>query len=211
MKAIIVTGGNPPSKELLQRYIKGNEIIIGVDKGIESLYNYEIKPNYILGDFDSAKIEIVNYFKKSNVDTEEFNPEKDYTDTHLGIKKAISKGANEILLFGATGTRVDHFLGNIGLLLMANEENVNIQIIDDKNRVFLINKPTTIKGSFGETISFHALSSVVSNLTITGAKYELYGYDMKFLEPRAICNEFLNSDIKISFDSGIIMVIFPLD
>ncbi|NLK93802.1 MAG: thiamine diphosphokinase [Clostridiales bacterium] len=212
MRAIIVTGGNPPSKELLNRFInKDTDIIIGVDKGCEALYKYNIKPTFILGDFDSASKETVEYFANNKIKIERFSPEKDYTDTHLGIKKALEEGAKEILLFGATGTRIDHTLGNIGLMLMAKENNINIEIIDDHNRAFLVNKQAVLKGKYGEVISFHALSSVVKNFTISGGKYDLEGYDMKFLEPRAICNEFLDGDINISFDSGVIMVIYPLD
>ena len=50
MKAIIVTGGNKPSKKLLNSYIKSGDLIIGADKGSEYLYDYEIMPNIILGD-----------------------------------------------------------------------------------------------------------------------------------------------------------------
>jgi thiamine pyrophosphokinase len=211
MRAIVVSGGYKPSKELLLSYIKKEDIIIGVDKGCDCLYNYGIKPNIILGDFDSAKKEVVESFKANGSEIITFNAEKDYTDTDLGYEKAKEQGADEILLFGVTGSRVDHMLGNVGILLKALKEKVKTEIIDEHNRIFLIDKEISLKGKYGETISFHALSEVVKNINIRGAKYKLVNYDMTLLEPRAICNEFLNSDITISFDSGIIMVIFPVD
>ncbi|WP_143314861.1 thiamine diphosphokinase [Clostridium sp. HBUAS56017] len=211
MRAIVVSGGYKPSKELLFSYLKEEDIIIGVDKGCNCLYDYGIKPDIILGDFDSAKKEVIESFKIGGSKVLTFNPEKDYTDTDLGYEKAKEEGADEILLFGATGSRVDHMLGNVGILLKALREKIKVEIIDDYNRIFLIDKETSIKGSYGDTISFHALSDTVKNVNIRDAKYKLTNYDITLLEPRAICNEFLNSDIKISFDSGIIMVIFPLD
>ena len=48
-------------------------------------------------------------------------------------------------------------------------------------------------------------------LNIIGGKYKLKDYDMKLLEPRAICNEFLDEDIRITFESGLILVNFPKD
>lgn len=209
MRAIVVSGGEAPSKELLLKYIKEDDYIIGVDKGCNVLYEYNITPNVILGDFDSADNKYIEYFISNGIERFRFPKEKDYTDTHLGYLKAKEEGADEILFFGATGNRIDHTLGNYGILLMALKDNIYTEIIDNNNRVFLINKKTTFKGEKGEIISFHAMSDVVKNINIVGAKYELESYNMTLLEPRAICNEFLDNDITISFDDGIIMVIFP--
>ncbi len=38
---------------------------------------------------------------------------KDDTDTEYAIQEAIRRGAMEIVVIGATGTRSDHVLGNI--------------------------------------------------------------------------------------------------
>ena len=62
-----------------------------------------------------------------------------------------------------------------------------------------------------KNFQFHAISDTVKNLSIKGARYKLNNYDMSLLEPRAICNEFIDKDIEISFDSGIILVILPKD
>lgn len=212
MRAIIVTGGNPPSEKLLKSYIKENDIIIGVDSGCNILYKLNIIPNLILGDFDSINKEVLKYFLENRVNVEKYNSEKDYTDTDLGYRKAkeIFK-ANEILMFGATGSRLDHTLGNIGILLRALKDKVKMQIIDDNNRMYIVNKSSIIKKEDGKVISFHALSEVVKNFTIRSGKYDLTSYDMTLLEPRAICNEFLDDDINITFDSGIILVMYTRD
>lgn len=211
MRAIIISGGKAPSKELLLSYIKEDDFLIGVDKGCNAFYEYNIVPDLIVGDFDSAKKEYIEALIKKGVKAEKYNPEKDYTDTHLGYIKAKENRADEIIMFGVTGTRLDHTLANLGILFIALKDKIKLEIIDDNNRIFLIDKKTTFKGKEGELISFHALSDVVKNINISGAKYELKNYDMTLLEPRAICNEFLNKDITISFDEGIIMVIFPQD
>lgn len=209
MRAIIVSGGTKPSKELLLSYIKEGDYIIGVDKGCNCLYEYNIKPNLILGDFDSAKKEVVDYFYKNNVKTLRYNSDKDYTDTDLGYIKAKEAGATEIIFFAVTGSRIDHMLANVGVLLKALKENIKAKIVDDNNEIFLIKEKAIFKGESGSTISFHALSDEVTNLHINGARYELHDYNMTLLEPRAICNEFIDKDIEVSFDKGIIMVIYP--
>lgn len=102
-------------------------------------------------------------------------------------------------------------LGNLGLFRNSIIDKVHLEIIDDNNRMFVVNKEATFKGSYGETISFHSLSDEVKKLNIIGGKYKLKDYDMKLLEPRAICNEFLDKDIRITFESGLILVNFPKD
>lgn len=212
MRAIIVSGGNKPSEKLLKSYINHEDIIIGIDKGCNALFDYNIKPDLILGDFDSIKKEVLDYFKKSDVTIEKYKPEKDYTDTDLGYRKAKEIfNADEILLFGATGSRIDHTLGNIGILFKALKDNIKMEIIDDNNRIYLVNKNSIIKKEEGKVISFHALSDIVKKFTIKNAKYNLTNYDMTILKPRAICNEFLDDDIEISFDSGIILVMYSID
>lgn len=212
MRVIIVTGGTAPSENLLKSYINEDDVIIGVDKGCNTLYKFNIIPNLMLGDFDSIDDKAMNYFKEKMVTIEKFNPEKDYTDTHLAYNKAKDIfNADEIIMFGATGTRIDHMLGNIGLLLNGLEDNINLQIVDDNNKMFVVNKETIIKKEINKVISFHALSDNVENFNINGGKYKLENYNMKLLEPRAICNEFLEDDIKISFDSGVILVLYSND
>ncbi|MDO5038164.1 thiamine diphosphokinase [Clostridium sp.] len=212
MRAIIVTGGNEPSYELLNSYIKESDIIIGVDKGCNILKKYEIIPNMILGDFDSIDKAAIQYFKNRNVLIEKFNPEKDYTDTHLAYNKAKDIfNVDEMIMFGATGTRLDHTLGNIGLMINALNDNIKLEIVDENNKIFAVNKSTVIKREEGKVISFHALCDEVKNFNITGGKYKLKNYNMKTLEPRAICNEFLEGDIEISFDSGIVLVLYSKD
>ena len=114
-------------------------------------------------------------------------------------------------MFGVTGTRLDHTLGNIGLLFNGLKDNINIQIIDKNNRMFIVDKSSVIKKEEGTYVSFHALSEVVKNFTIRDGKYDLTNYDMTLLEPRALCNEFLDGDINISFSEGIILVMYTRD
>lgn len=211
MRSIIVSGGKAPSKELLKEYIKDDDYIVGVDKGCNILREIKATPNIILGDFDSIDKEVLNYYKDKGVKIEKFNPEKDYTDTDLGYIKALEVNPSEIILFGATGSRIDHMLGNIGILLKGLRENIKVTIVDDNNRMYAVNKSSLVKKEKGCVISFHALSDVVKNLTIKNGKYPLNNYDMTLLEPRAICNEFLDDDIYIEFDSGIILILYTKD
>jgi thiamine pyrophosphokinase len=209
--AAIVSGGTPPSEKLLRYYISKVDFIIAADKGSECLYNNNISPDLLLGDFDSTKKEILDNIKLQAKEVLEFPPEKDFTDTEIAIIEAIKRGAKKIYLFGAIGSRMDHTLGNIGLLLTTKKKGAILEIVDDNNRLYLGENNMILSGKCGETISFHALCDKVINFSIKGAKYNLENYDMNLLDPRAICNEFVDTPIEISYEVGELLVVHSID
>ena len=211
MVVAIVSGGTPPSEKLLRYYLNKVDFIIAADKGSECLYNNNIIPNLLLGDFDSTKKEILDKIKLQAKEVLEFPPEKDYTDTEIAIIEAINRGAEKIYLFGAIGSRMDHTLGNIGLLLTTKKRGAILEIIDDNNRLYLGENNMMLYGKYGENISFHALCDKVINFKIKGAKYNLESYDMGLLDPRAICNEFVETPIEISYETGEVLIIHSVD
>ena len=208
MNILIVSGGEEPSCELLNKISKKSDYIIGVDRGCNYLYKNNIKPQYIMGDFDSIDKKVLKFMKDKNVKFKEFNPEKDFTDTEEAFDFAISElKPTNIYLLGGTGKRLDHFIANLGLLKKSLEKNIKAYIIDDYNEIYLINKPQEITGDKGGYISFQGYNSIVKGFTIKNAKYELDNYDLSFGDPLTVSNEFLDKPIKLQFEKGIIIII----
>ena len=78
-KRTVIVSGGILEKEFVLPILQSEEteFIIGVDKGLQFLYENEIKPDYIVGDFDSVPREIVEYYRtEENVPIREFNPVK---------------------------------------------------------------------------------------------------------------------------------------
>ncbi|MGL5379791.1 thiamine diphosphokinase [Clostridium sp.] len=211
MNALIISGGKEPSEELLKSLLDKVDIIIGADRGCETLYKYKIQPHYILGDFDSASKETISKIESLGVNKIKFKAEKDFTDTESAFNLALEKGATKIFMLGVTGTRYDHALGNIGLLKKALKLGIDCEILDDNNRIYMIDKNITLKGNKGDIVSFQAYSEVVKGLSIIGAKYELENYDLHIGDSLTISNEFNLNNINISFDYGILMVLHTKD
>lgn len=212
MKALIVSGGEKPSKELLKEVASKSELIIGADKGCDSLYDSHIIPKYIVGDFDSANIEKVDYLKECGAIKLEFNPEKDFTDSDSALNIAIEEGATEIIFLGVTGTRLDHTFGNLGLLISALKRGVNATIINENNKIFMVKNSISLKRDIKyKYISFLSYGSVVKGLNIRNAKYNLEKYDLVIGDTMTVSNEFIDENIEIEFESGILLVIYSND
>ena len=108
------------------------------DSGMEFCRRVGLIPDMILGDFDSVKEDTLDFYKKQeSVVWKELNPIKDDTDTEFAIRQAIELGTKEITVLGATGTRLDHVLGNISLLGIGLAGQVQIQLVDSHNRIRL--------------------------------------------------------------------------
>ncbi|SHH41480.1 thiamine pyrophosphokinase [Clostridium collagenovorans DSM 3089] len=211
MKVLIVTGGSKPNDKLLLQKYEEAELVIAADSGCNVLYENALMPNIILGDFDSVDKNILEEIKKSKIEVKVYNPEKDYTDTELAVYKAIELGARQITMLGATGSRLDHVMANIGLLNLLLDKGIKASIIDSNNEIFIINKDTVLQGVFGQTFSLQAYEGVVKNLTIKNAKYELKDYDLKVGSPLTVSNEFLHGNVEINFESGKLIVFYTQD
>ncbi|KZL94437.1 thiamine diphosphokinase [Clostridium magnum] len=212
MKILIVSGGSPPSYELIKEELKDSSFLICADSGGECLYKYNIIPNFLMGDFDSISLEALEFFRaheKCTIDT--YPKDKDFTDTELVLNKAAQLGASEIVFLGCTGTRMDHFMGNMGMLLKCLKLNIKAYIKDNNNIIEITDKPIRIKKEKGTTFSLQAYCDKVKDLNIRGAKFELENYDLTLGDPRTVSNEFLNNDVDIDFKSGILLIFYSKD
>jgi len=211
MKVIIISGGSPPPKALLINEITDDTFLIAADSGANCLYLYNINPNLLVGDFDSIDEKVMEYFTKYNCEIDVYPKEKDFTDTEIALRKALCMSPSEIILLGCTGSRVDHLLGNIGLLKICLEEGVNACIKDGNNAIRLINSSTSLKGNFGDIFSVQSYGDEIVGLTIEGAKYSLNNYNLKIGQGIAISNEFKENKVQIKFKYGTLMIILSSD
>lgn len=95
---VIVSGGTIDDAFALEQLkSQRNSLIIGVDRGVAFLHRHRIRPDYIVGDFDSLSEEIVRYYKEeTDVPIREFHPVKDASDTEIAVRMAMALGCEEI-------------------------------------------------------------------------------------------------------------------
>lgn len=89
--------------------------------------------------FRQCKKEIGDYYRnETNVPIREFNPVKDASDTEIAIRLAMTLGAKEILILGATGGRIDHLWANVQSLAIPFKAGIDAVIMDTQNKIRLI-------------------------------------------------------------------------
>ena len=191
----------------------GQNIIAG-DRGLEALYQLKIIPNHVVGDFDSVSPEILEFYKKQpQIIFHTYNAEKDNTDTDIALKLAIQIKSSEITILGALGKRMDHTIANIHILKDALEANIPCQILDEHNRIYLINTSIQLEKDkiYGKYVSLIPLTSTVEGLTLTGFKYPLHDYTLLIGTSLGISNEIVTDTAHIEMNNGILIVIESRD
>lgn len=215
MKYLIVTGGVAENL-FATNVIKngGFEVIMAVDAGMELLYQTHIRPDIIVGDFDSVNQDTLEYFQEQEqIDICALEPEKDETDTEFAVREAIRRGADDITIIGATGNRMDHTLANIAVLGIGIEEKVRMCLEDGHNRIRLIDGPHTIKKSeqYGKYVSLVPYFGEVTGVTLEGMKYPLEHDTLKSFRTRGISNEIVEDEAHVGLSSGLLLVIESRD
>src|SRR5690625_3872514 len=106
----------------------------GVDHGVYLLLKEGIIPQYTYGDFDSITEE-ERRFIDEKLDINPVESEKDDTDLEIALLDLTGRGYTSIDVYGATGGRLDHLLGNTQMLLHEKLTDVKIRIRSEERRV----------------------------------------------------------------------------
>lgn len=207
-RAVIVSGGTLEI-EVVQEQIQPGDFIIGVDRGVEFLDTHSIEVDYIVGDFDSVNPEVIQKYKERNtIPIREFNPVKDASDTEIAVRLAMELGYEELIILGATGTRVDHMWANIQVLAIPFAKDVKAEIIDGVNRIQLVKSPVILNrtAAYGPYFSVFSLGGAVEDLTILGAKYSLSNHRLLPYDSLSVSNQFVEETLEITYAQGILIL-----
>lgn len=162
MRALIILNGECRNCTYLFNQVKKFDKIICADGGYNHLKSLGIKPDAVLGDFDSS-------LQPDDVQTVKYPVEKDMTDAEIAIDYAKKCGADEIVLTCAFGGRIDHEMANI--FLLTAYENVSIE--EENCRIFCIEGEVNLENQKGKTVSL--IPFMKAKVSLSGFKYPLDG------------------------------------
>lgn len=208
-KILIITGGYV-DEEFVKSLLLQEEysIIIAADRGLLTVDRLKLEPDYILGDFDSVPRGVLLKYKDKAIPIETFPTMKDKTDTHIAFEKALELNPSLVDLVGATGTRLDHTLSNMDLLMLALDKGVCARILDFNNKIYLKRKSFIVnkRDQHGDFISLLSFSLQVKGLRLEGFKYPLDGITLKAGSSLGVSNELISEEGRVEFDEGILAV-----
>ncbi|MGN0675128.1 MAG: thiamine diphosphokinase [Oscillospiraceae bacterium] len=177
--------------------------IIAADSGYSLLKSMGIKPDLLLGDFDSLKEPKPDYCEILTVAAE-----KDDTDTMLAVKTALEKGYYNITITGSIGGRLDHTIANIQALSYIYDNGGKGRLIGESDIVELLGKGS-YKFQRNDDMYFSIFSySPSAIVTTTGTKYNLKEYTLTNIFPLGVSNEITSDECTLIIEKGQILVVF---
>jgi thiamine pyrophosphokinase len=199
---LIVAGGQAPGPARLKLLSTRYESIIAADSGLESLEYAGLEPDFVTGDFDSvgedalASLDAVVLVHDSD---------QDNTDLEKAILLALKQGAGRIGLVGASGSRIDHTINAVSLMVRYRE-HAEFIFHDDGGEARLAVPPVVqISGRPGQRVSL-VPAPAAYGLEGEGFAFPIDGLDLILGGRDAISNELIESPAVIRFESGTFLV-----
>lgn len=199
---------------LAQRF----DCVIAVDGGYASLQRVGVRPDYVVGDFDSLQ------YVPERDDVFCFPAEKDESDMELAMRLATEKGFDVLFVYGALAGRLDHTIANMQLITRFARQGCKVFGIGDAFALTVLDGKGPSSISFGAFdisdlgsepyapyLSVFALGGVARGVTETGLKYLLDAVEVADDCSLGLSNEFTGSEATVSLTEGNLVVVFPLD
>jgi len=221
-KILIIAGGEI-DVEFAREYLSSLEFgtVICADSGLDFAYHLGLTVHYAIGDFDSVSPEILESYRngesfgKNRPEFLTYPAEKDATDLQIALEWAVERHPAEILVLGATGRRLDHFLANVNLLVKPLSCGIPAYLVDRYNKIYLIQDRYVIRREtmFGKYISFLPLTNEVKAVYLRGFKYRLAGQTMVLGDSIGISNEMARGQDTgvVEFSEGILIAVESRD
>lgn len=184
---------------------KDGDIVIAADGGYKYLQRAGIKPDIVIGDFDSLGK------APEGEKIIRLKPEKDVTDTYAAVSEGIKCGYSRFNIYGASGGRIEHTLANIQLIASLAEKNMQASIFDGSTVITAVSAKTSrFDSAYNGYISIFAHSDKCTGVCLRGLKYPLENAELSNLFPLGVSNEFLGVESEIVIGNGTAIIVYSL-
>ncbi|MEG2939327.1 MAG: thiamine diphosphokinase [Oscillospiraceae bacterium] len=184
MKKCVIIGAAPCESFYFENIVR-DAFVIAADGGLDTARRFGVSADLFVGDMDSL------CGAPPDVSCIKLPCEKDYSDMHVALNEAISRGFKDVCMVACTGGRADHHLANLALLEFASIHSCKATILDSQNKIIYFGggKIKLKREREYKYIALIALDEELTGVTLCGMKYPLTDATLKRSEPIAICNE----------------------
>ncbi len=191
--------------EYIRNELSQADYVICADGGQSLAKRLNIKPDCVIGDFDSSTV-------KHELDCRyiEYPSEKDLTDGEACLLHAIENECTNVTFLGGIGGRLDHMMGALALLFIGYNNSVIVTLKDMRNSVRLIDSKAeyTVEKDIYKYFSLYPALDEIELEYIKGARYPV---SSPTIMPKAstlcISNEISDKSAKLKLSSGLCYLI----
>ena len=207
---LMVLGGREPSIKWLNSLSFYDELW-AVDRGLHPCLASGLLPHKIIGDKDSADINLWQRAVDSGAVEYKFPREKDATDFQLALdifsKETAVKG---LFLTGALGGRFDHLWSVILSFLYYSDKYRPVGLADENEGMIFLMNDDRAKITFRNkplALSLISFSETCQGVFIDGVNWPLSDAVLEYRKPYSISNEVSeNSSVEVKLAKGLLAI-----
>lgn len=209
MNILIFANGEEPADGWgwVQGYLSQDAILIAVDGGARHLDQLSLIPHVVIGDLDSLDPELRTLLVDRHVKLITAPQEKDETDLELALVYAVKNHEGTVLIFGASGGRLDQTLSNILLLSLQELNGREVILVEPHQRAWMVESETTIVGKRGDLVSLIPPWGRVRVRRTEGLKWPLQNEWLSPGPARGVSNIMTKDQASIEISDGRVLCI----
>lgn len=206
MKAVILAGSDIRVTDALKKRVADAGFVVAADSGLRHAEPLGLTPTLIVGDFDSVSDEMLGRY--TDLTEQRHPPEKDALDLEIAFAEVDERGADEVLVVGALGGRLDQTLAALLIAARRRQEGRPTALDDGYRQVYVMMGEEGLELPLppGTLFSLLALQedAVVS---IDNAAYPLPPSSLAVGVGLGVSNRVATSPLKLRSYGGVVAVI----
>ena len=180
------------------------DFVIAADGGYAAAKKLGIKPNLVVGDFDS-----LGYVPEAE-EIIRHPVRKDDTDTLLAIRLGLERGYRSFVIIGAVGGRLDHSFANLQALLFLRDHGARGLLYGDGFAITAVTDSSITAEGRG-TLSVFAFTPTVKGVFLRNVSYPLEDAELTSSFPIGVSNEFIGQPAEIGCTEGTLLVMWQAE
>ena len=207
MKTVVIGHGDVAPAD--RDEVVGADTVIAADGGALALERWGITPQLVVGDLDSLGFDKADDLGKRGAKVIPFPAEKDQSDLELAMRYALETGADDIVLIGVFGGRIDHLLANAMLLADPVYRRRGVRAVHGTLQVRAVyaSERLAIESPIGTIVTLLPVRGDAVGVRTQGLRYPLAVETLHFGRSRGLSNVVSALPAWVSVDQGVLLLI----
>ena len=200
-RPLLVANGPVHWTEELSALAARAEPLLAADGGANHLGRIGLRPAAVVGDLDSITPGIRAFIGEERMI---HRPDQDRTDLDKALAYVFDElDLEELTVLGATGGRLDHAVGNLGLLAR-RALGEKLVFLGSDNSIVAVTDEATLDAMPGETWSFFTFDPAV-RVSLDGVKWPVSDVALDLPGKPSISNEAASDEVTIRAEGGAVI------
>ncbi|MDE7463719.1 MAG: thiamine diphosphokinase [Clostridiales bacterium] len=190
-----------------RKRFSSSDLIIAADGGYAAAVAAGLKPDVVIGDFDSSEAP-----DGISAHVIKLKREKDDTDMLAAVRLGLRREYRTFVLYGGVGGRLDHTVANLAVLRFLNDFDAHGYLIDrDSVSTVITEEKFVLPVAAQGTVSVFAYGGEASGVTLSSLHYPLDNATLTPEFPIGVSNVTIpdKPPASISVKHGSLLVFFP--